>query len=208
MVLRQDYSEKVDAEESLTRRTEETAQAASRLSARAASDIGSGGRGNAWGRWGRGDGGRSGGRGGRGRRGFGGERPEVSAVVEQCRLVKSDLAVAGLKRKAPPAGGPTVCLCVCCAVPTTGGRERLSSSLRGSRAVGGETSFLSHRIRVCSRTVLWLVSVSSGLVSGGLSCAYGGCAETLRTPASESLRDRPPASVFWCCPQSVWFVVP
>eukprot|EP00903_Cladosiphon_okamuranus_P008425 g8098.t1 len=82
MVLRQDYSEKVDAEASLTRRTEEAVQAASRLSARAARDIGSGGRGNAWGRWGRGDGdggggGRSGGRGGRGGRGFSGERPEI-----------------------------------------------------------------------------------------------------------------------------------
>ena len=97
MVLRQDYSEKVDAEASLTRRTEEAVQAASRLSARAARDIGNGGRGNAWGRWGRGDGGggRSGGRGGRGGRGIGGGRPEVGAVVEQSGLVRSDPAPDG-----------------------------------------------------------------------------------------------------------------
>lgn len=88
MVLRQDYSEKIDAEASLNRRTEEAVQAASRLSARAARDIGNG-RGNAWGRWGRGNGGggggRPGGRGGRGRggRGVDDERPEVSAWIEK-----------------------------------------------------------------------------------------------------------------------------
>lgn len=77
MVLRQDLSEQVQVEASLTRRTEEVAQAASMLSARAARDLGTGGRGNAWGDWRRG--GRGEGLGGRGR-GSGGrrnDRPEV-----------------------------------------------------------------------------------------------------------------------------------
>lgn len=65
IVLRQDLSDQMKAEESLNRRTEEVVQAVSMLSARAARDIDSGGRGNAWGDWRRGQG-RGTGRGGRG----------------------------------------------------------------------------------------------------------------------------------------------
>lgn len=51
MVLRQDLSNEVDAEERLSRRTEEVAQAASLLSARATRDVDAAGTGNAWVGW-------------------------------------------------------------------------------------------------------------------------------------------------------------